>query len=157
MKKDKVLEMLRAFFVEHEWKYRFDSEKMLLESGVSMESVIGKLQLAILLRERHYKVIAILANQSDEEHIKDVAEYLHRANYGLDKGNFELDYEDGEIRYKMLVDFHGIELSKRVIEESILIPILMFEKYGCGLIKMMVGSGNPKMMIDEVEREKADQ
>src|SRR3954467_14939357 len=29
-----------------------------------------------------------------------VAEYITRANYGLRIGNFEMDFDDGEVRYK---------------------------------------------------------
>ena len=42
-----------------------------------------------------------------------VSEYVTRANYGLRIGNFELDYGDGEVRYKSSLNFEGQDLSRR--------------------------------------------
>jgi hypothetical protein len=36
-----------------------------------------------------------------------VAEFITRANYGLRIGNFEMDFSDGEVRYKSSIDFEG--------------------------------------------------
>lgn len=35
-------------------------------------------------------------------------EYITGANYGLRNGNFEMDVEDGEIRYKVYVNVKGM-------------------------------------------------
>ena len=59
-----------------------------------------------------------------------MAEYLHRANYGLRVGNFELDYDDGEIRYKTYIDADFTEITDKTIMMSIFIPGDMFNKYG---------------------------
>ena len=151
MKKDRVIEMIHDFFKEINWQYDYDESKNIFHSGISMGNVIGNLRIVIYVRERYYKVYAILSSKSDNEHIVSIAEYLHRANYDLNNGNFELDYNDGEIRYKMLVPFQGIEFSKRIVDESIIVPIMMFNRYGKGLIKLMVGSGSPKELIEEAE------
>src|SRR5450759_4526798 len=44
-----------------------------------------------------------------------LADFLTRANYGLYVGNFELDYNDGEIRYKTSIDVEG---NKSIEEEA---------------------------------------
>lgn len=40
-----------------------------------------------------------------------VAEFLTRVNFGLIIGNFELDLDDGEIRYKTSIDVEGEPLT----------------------------------------------
>ena len=52
------------------------------------------------------------AHARPEEMRVPMAEFLTRANYGLRIGNFEMDFEDGEVRYKSSVDFEGIELRR---------------------------------------------
>jgi len=40
-----------------------------------------------------------------------VAEFINRANYGIIIGNFEMDFADGEIRYKTSIDVQGDKLT----------------------------------------------
>jgi hypothetical protein len=43
-----------------------------------------------------------------------MAEYLTRANYGLILGNFAMDMADGEVHYKVSVDFEDGLLSPKM-------------------------------------------
>jgi hypothetical protein len=45
----------------------------------------------------------------------EVALLLTRVNYGLTIGNFELDLDDGELRYKTSVDLGGDPPSERIL------------------------------------------
>lgn len=155
MKKDKVLQLINSFFEEASWKYKFDEERSLYTSGINMDSIIGNVQIAIYVREKHYKVSVSLPNKVEPAYLHSVAEYLHRANFGLNNGNFELDYNDGEVRYKLYVFFQGIELTKRIVEDSILIPLMMYMQYGKNMMKLMLGEGEPKELIEDAERKEA--
>lgn len=44
---------------------------------------------------------------------------LTRINYGLVLGNFEMDLDDGEIRYKTSLDVEGLALSQLVIRNLV--------------------------------------
>lgn len=151
MKKENVIKMVDSFFAEIEWKYKFDEKRSAYTFGVDVGGTIGSLKFIMPIREHHYKVIGVLNSKVEDSKLQIVAEYLHRANFGLNNGNFELDYNNGEVRYKSFVDFWGIELNKRIIEDSVFIPILMFKRYGKNVIKLMVGEGNPADLIDEAE------
>ena len=118
-----------------------------------MNSAIGNLKIFIIVRQDDYMVNVVLNSVVEEIYYKQVAEYLHRANYGLINGNFEFDFNDGEVRYKTYVNFAGIQLSDDVISDSILIPVFMFEKYGKNLLRLMLSKANPKRLIEEVEKE----
>lgn len=90
---------------------------------------------------------------AEEKCYSKISEYLHRANYGLRNGNFEFNYGSGEIRYKIFVDFENRELSKDVVARSIFMPIFMFDRYGRGLIKLMLNEGNPEELIEDAEKD----
>lgn len=45
-----------------------------------------------------------------------LAEFLTRANYGLFIGNFEMDWQDGEVRYKTSIDVAGDRLSTALVQ-----------------------------------------
>ena len=80
-----------------------------------------------------------------------VSEFLHRANYGLNDGNFEMDYKDGEIRYKSFVNFRNIDVSQEVVEDSIIVGAAMIDRYGKGLLKLMLGDGTAEECIEYCE------
>lgn len=66
-----------------------------------------------------------------------IAEYLTRVNYGLRIGNFEMDYEDGELRYKSAVSFKNEQLTQNWIENAVLPAISTVDRYSPGFVKMI--------------------
>jgi hypothetical protein len=80
-----------------------------------------------------------------------VAEYLTRANYGLRIGNFELDYSDGEVRYKSSLDFEGQQLTSDLIRNAIYPAVHTMDRYLPGLLRVTFGGATPHEAIEEVE------
>lgn len=80
-----------------------------------------------------------------------VAEYLTRANYGLRIGNFELDYSDGEVRYKSSLDFEGQILTNELIRNAIYPAVHTMDRYLPGLLRVSFGGATPHEAIEEVE------
>lgn len=80
-----------------------------------------------------------------------VAEYLTRANYGLRIGNFEMDYSDGEVRYKSSLDFEGQALTFDLIRNAIYPSVHTMDRYLPGLLRVSFGGSTPHEAIEEVE------
>ena len=148
---ENTIQLFKQFFNENEWEYSYDEEKNVFVTGVNMNNALGNIHIIIRMRQTSYTVYAILNSNAEETNISLVAEYLHRANYGLLNGNFELDYEDGEVRYKTHVNFEDTTVSEEILNDSILLPIFMFEKYGMNLLKIMLGDNSPQKLIEEIE------
>lgn len=87
-----------------------------------------------------------------EEQRTNVAEYLTRANYGMYIGNFELDYNDGEVRFKSSLDFEGEQLTANLIRNTIYPSVRLMDTYLPGLMKVVYGGANPKLAIEEIEQ-----
>lgn len=80
-----------------------------------------------------------------------VSEYLTRANYGLRIGNFEMDYSDGEVRYKSSLDFEGQTLTPDLIRNAIYPAVHTMDRYLSGLLRVSFGGATPHEAIEEVE------
>jgi hypothetical protein len=80
-----------------------------------------------------------------------VAEYITRANYGLRIGNFEMDYSDGEIRYKSSIDFEKERLTPNLIKNTIYPAVHTMDFYLPGLLGVMYGDRDPAGAIQELE------
>lgn len=151
-----TINLITKFFDEGDWKYqrlKRENDDVVFKANISMGSILGYLKLHVIVRKNDYIVNATLNNTAEKEAYPRITEYLHRANYSMSNGNFEFDYEDGEITYKTYVNFDGgVNLSEQVIEDSIIIPILMFDKYGKNLLRLMLESGDPKQLIEDAEQ-----
>ena len=62
----------------------------------------------------------------------EAAEYLHRINYGLLLGNFEMDYDEGEVRFRTSLMTEG-SLTHEVLDRYIQMPAAMLDRYAPGL------------------------
>jgi hypothetical protein len=59
-----------------------------------------------------------------------ISQLLTKINYGLRIGNFEMDYDDGQIRYKTSIDYDGVkEFDDSFIANLILISLTTTDKY----------------------------
>lgn len=80
-----------------------------------------------------------------------VAEFLTRANYGLRIGNFEMDYEDGEIRYKSSLDFEGATLTPALIRNTMYPGVQTMDRYLPGILSVIYGGKTPEQAVAEIE------
>jgi hypothetical protein len=70
----------------------------------------------------------------------EVAEFLTRANYGLMIGNFEMDLDDGDVRYKTSVQFESTDIEPERIRDVLLPNVVVMDRYLPGL-RAVAGSG----------------
>lgn len=144
--------MIKDFFEKRNWKYAYFDTKNIFYTKLDMENILGTLDIFITIgTNNYYNVYTILNSNAEEKYYAQVAEFLHRANHGLIVGNFEMDYNNGEIRFKTYVNFDGTDLSPEIINESIYIGASMFDRYGKELVKVMIGKGNPKECVEQAE------
>ncbi len=80
-----------------------------------------------------------------------VAEYIARANYGLRIGNFEMDYTDGEVRFKSSLDFEGEHLTPAFIKNAMYPAVHTMDFYLPGLLGVMYGNKTPLEAIRSIE------
>lgn len=80
-----------------------------------------------------------------------LAEFVTRANYGLIIGNFELDFEDGEIRYKTSLDAEELALNATIFKNLVYANVSMMDKYLPGIMSILYSEISPREMIDQIE------
>jgi len=92
-------------------------------------------------------------NAGEEERSK-VGEFLLRANYGLKVGGFDFDFDDGEISYRISIycgEENFMPPTYEQIDFSVIVGLMMLEKYGDALIKVMFGLVEPSDAIEAAE------
>lgn len=83
--------------------------------------------------------------------IPNIAEFITRANYGMLIGNFEMDYRDGEIRFKTSIDVEGDSLSAALIKNMVYANVIIMDRYFVGIRAVLRGTMTPLEAITAIE------
>ena len=147
---------IRNFLIIDEWKFSFDEDKGIFRFGLNIDGKLKNIDYLVRIHKNAYTVYAISPLRADSESklsIAAMAEFICRANYGLRNGNFELDCNDGEIRYKIYVNCSEVMPSREIVRTSILIPAMMFERYSPGILDLIFTDAQP---IDAIKKCEGD-
>jgi hypothetical protein len=77
--------------------------------------------------------------------------FLTRANCGLAIGNFEMDWEEGLVRFKTSVDFTGGALTETLIQNAILSAMHAVEVYSKPLLLVLRGELDAASAIQDAQ------
>lgn len=108
----------------------------------------------IKVHEDDYTVVArcpVSPTLGDATAATAMAEFLCRANHRLRNGNFEMDFDEGELRYKCFVNCDGQIPSPSIIRDSIATPGSMIMHYAPGIINVLYRGMDPKRAVSECE------
>ena len=134
----KIADQLKQKLIFREIDYEFVEAQGIFHFRYGGGEVLPQHDYLILVGVNDLTLYACLSARVEEKRRPIVGEFLHRANYGLRAGNFELDYKDGEIRYKYHVDLSDENLSDEIFNKALLLPVVMIRRYEGGLIAVML-------------------
>ncbi len=134
-----ITDQLISFMDKNGYHYRFDRENGVLFTQFNCKGAMSSISILFDIKSWCYLSYGLCALKADETVRKEVAKYLMIANYGIPIGNFELDFSDGEIRYKVATDCTDGSLSDAVIQNGITAVLNSYQKYGTQLLRVMLG------------------
>lgn len=95
-----------------------------------------------------YTVLGIVV---PKDKILIMCELLTKINYGILIGNFEMDFDDGELRYKTSIDYEGTELTENLIENTIGANISIVDTYFQAILEQNISSLSANEILDKYE------
>jgi len=146
-----ILETAVRFFTEDDWKFTRIEGKPILSLPCSGHN--GNWQCWAEAREEQQQFLffSVCPVKVPEGKRGAVAEYLTRANYGLVIGNFELDFRDGEVRYKTSIDVEDAELTPALVKNLVYANLSTMDRYLPGIMGVIYGNLTPQQAISQVE------
>ena len=96
-------------------------------------------------------VYVILADMIPVERRMARAELITRANYGLRIGNFEMDFRDGEVRYKASIDFEHASLTHPLLKNLLYPAVQTSDRYYRAISQVGFAGLEPEAAISQVE------
>ena len=113
----------------------------------------GQWTVAVMASEKQRRLVAysIAPLSAPAERRAAVAEFLTRANYGLPVGNFEMDLDDGEVRFKTAVDLADALVTDGLIRSLIHANVVLMDRYVKALHDVAIQGGDPAAAIKAAE------
>ncbi len=149
----RVLEGLMEFFREDEWAFEKLPDRPLLrlpfQGRNGKWSCYAQVRVTKDLEQVLFYSVAPLA--IPEESRLAVAEFITRANYAMALGNFEMDFSDGEVRFKTSIDVTNVNIVPGLIRPVVYTNCLMMEKYLPGLMSVIYTHVSPEEAVRQVE------
>lgn len=147
-----ALSKVVRYLKKEDWKFSVSPDRNLVHMGVGARN--GTFNIAIAATEEEKIVVVyVIAPIKVPEGIKriNVADFITRANYGLIVGNFEMDFADGDLRYKSSVQFKGGVLSDQMIEDLLGKSVSTMDHYFTGLMKVIYSDTSASEAINDIE------
>ncbi len=148
-----VFQTMIWFFTEDDWPFSQVEGKTILRTAFQGKNGDWNCFAQAMDDQSRFLFYSVSPTNIPEEKRAAVAEYLTRANYGLIIGNFEMDYNDGEVRYKTSIDVEGDRLTLALIKQAVYANVFTFDRYLPGLEAVISGEKTPLEAVMEIERE----
>jgi hypothetical protein len=146
-----LIDTVARFLKEEDWRFAMRPDASVLELRFQGDN--GQWTCFAKTREEQGQLAfySICPLNAPEDKRLAMAELLTRANFGLHMGNFELDFEDGEIRFKTSIDVEDDRLSVPLVRSLVYANILTMDKYLPGILKLINRNISPAEAVAEVE------
>lgn len=146
------LETLTEYLDNRQWRYTVHEDKGYISLRMNMKTVDSCALILDVIDDTTVLFYTVFPIKIPEERRGAVGEYLHRANYGLYHGNFELDFRDGEIRYKTTgITTPEEELDEEVLARLINLGFAMTDRYAPGILSVLYANDTPTSAIARIE------
>jgi hypothetical protein len=135
-----LLADLRTLFRENGWPFSDVRGAPVLLSELS--GILGRWKFYAQVVEEQDLILlySVCPFRVPEERRAEVSEFLTRANYGLAAGNFELDFGDGEVRYKTALQRHVDGLDAATLKRAVRANGIAMETYLPGVGAVITGT-----------------
>lgn len=145
-----LLDTIKAFFDGDDWPV-FEVDGAILRTG--FEGVAARWECIARTIEEDSQVLfySICPIHVPSERLTRVMEYITRANHGLRLGNFEMNLESGDVRFKTSIDVEGGELTFPLISQLVYPNVLMMDQYLPGILSIIYGNLTAREALEQVE------
>ena len=131
-----IVEVAREFFDSQDWPF-VQLEDELFQLAFAGENGRWRCYTRIRQAEDQLLFYSICPLAVPDDRRAAIAEFLTNVNYGAVIGNFELDWSDGEIRYKTSIDVEGDRLSVPLMENLVYANVMMMDRYLPGIVAVI--------------------
>jgi hypothetical protein len=133
-----AFEMLRKVLTQIEWASDPDEESasFYIDFGPPHDPVSDAVA-AIATEAEQFLFYVNMGPMAPPERKDEVARFISRVNWELSIGNFEMDHEDGFVRFRSSIAFSNTVLTEALIRNAILAAMQAVEIYADPVVDVL--------------------
>lgn len=146
-----IFDEVKAFFAYEDWPVQVSPSERLLETQFKGDE--GQWACFAQANEEAHQFVfySVCPTHVPSARRATMAEFISRANFGLMIGNFELNFDDGEVRYKTSLDVEDTDINFNLIKNLVYANITLMNHYFGGVMKVIYSDKAPSELIEEIE------
>jgi hypothetical protein len=151
-----LMDVVLQFFQEDHWNYQKLENKPVVRVGYRGER--GTWVCYARVDEGHQRFVfhSLMGMNIPSEYRAAVSEYLMRVNLELPVGNFEMNMDSGEIRFKVSVETPNGELSVAMVRTMAYTSLHTMDHFFPGVLAVVHGGLSPESALKRVASQAAE-
>jgi len=146
---ENVIEKLAEFLGSRGWKCSVEADKPLIQTGANGKNGRWPCVAVAGAESEHLVFLSIFPANAPVEKRNAVAELLTRINYRLTHGCYEMDLEDGEIRFRTSIPVVQGELQGELLEYLVFANLCTFDGHFGTIMKVLYTEISPKNALEK--------
>ena len=146
-----LFETVQKFFTDDEWYFMRLDNQTILQMGFQGRNGKWSCYAQVNDEQKLFFFYSVCPVNVPEDKRPLIAEFITRANYGIKIGNFELDFDDGEVRYKTSIDVENDDLTPALISNHVYANIWTMDRYLPGIMSVVYSDEEPIDAIQKIE------
>jgi hypothetical protein len=142
MREDRAMastfDWLVTFFAGEQWKFASSAQQQTVSFVFDGKAGPWTTYVKAFDAEQQIAVYGVLPFTIEDDQRLAAAELITRINHGLVIGNFEMDFGDGEVRYKTSLDFEGEVLTDKLVIQLVRANLAIVDSYLPAFIAMAI-------------------
>ena len=152
-----LLKIVSDFLEMDNWPFAPSSSHPVIKTGFQGDNGKWTCLIRVLEDEQQVAFYSILPLNVPDTKRPELALFLTAANYGIIIGNFEMDLEDGEVRYKTSLDVDGAALTPELLRAMVYNNVGIMDKYFPGIMAVVYGDKSIQEALNQIEGEDEDE
>jgi len=142
--------IVTAFFAGEGWPIEPLLEERLYETSFEGEHGAWSCHVHVYDEDGRVVFVSTALDVVPDETREAMGELCNRANFGLAMGNFELDVDEGEVRFRTSIDTSGTELTTELVRNVVVANVITFDQYLPAIEAVLAGT-SPADAVAAVE------
>ena len=145
-----LLSKAQTFFDQDEWDIHPLSDTV-LQTAFKGDNGEWDCLAVVLETSDHFLFYSILGIRVPDGVRDSMAWFLHRANHGLNIGNFEFDMAEGELRFKTSLQVSAEQFTHEMFQSLVHHNVLVVDEYLPGIRSIISGDVSAEAAIMMIE------
>ncbi|BAY20851.1 hypothetical protein NIES2100_05950 [Calothrix sp. NIES-2100] len=124
-----IFDAIVDFLTEDDWDFSVQSDRLILQMRFQGDTEQWVCYAKAKEEDEQFLFFSVSPVNAPITKRLTVAELITRINYSLPIGNFEMDFDDGEIRYKTSIDVEGSRLDSALIAQIVHANVQVMNTY----------------------------